>query len=153
MTRPAAAPAATILAAVLVLLLPGPAPAQPARAPDADATWRARLICDPLPPISATRRHANFLLTVAGGVARYERVLLDTEGAASFVERGQGRVDPDGSLTLEGSGTGRGVRVPTRYSGRLQADGLGDLRGRQEWGPDSPVGQRTRPCHMRLWRQ
>lgn len=151
MTHPAAA---ALLAAVLVLLLPGPAPAQPARAPDADATWRARLTCDPLPPISARRLHANFLLTVAGGVARYERVLLDTEGgSASFVERGQGRVGPDGSLTLEGGATGRGVRYAARYSGRLQADGLGNLHGRQEWGPDSPVGQRTRPCGMRLWRQ
>lgn len=142
------------LATPLVLALAAPAAAQPQRAPDADATWRARLSCDPMPPLTSRRLRVNFLLTVSGGVARYERAPLGPEdGPQGLVERGEGRVGRDGALTLEGIGTGPGVRYTARYAGRLSADGLGNLNGRQQWPAGSPAGERPRPCSIKLWRQ
>ena len=141
-------------ALTLLLLLPSVALAQPQRAPEADGAWLARMTCDPMPPLTSRHLRVNFRLVVAGGVARFERAPLGPEGGPQgLVERGEGRVGRGGALVLNAVGAGPGVRFTARYAGRLNADGNGELNGRQEWPAGSPAGERSRPCHITLWRQ
>jgi hypothetical protein len=145
--------AAALLAGAVLLLPATPAPAQ-TQPPNADATWRARLMCDPLPPITQNPLNQAITVTVQGGIARYERIVSDQHGRPTgYAERGQGTVGRDGALTLEGLATGRNFRYTARYSGHLRANGTGSLIGEQHWSADNAVGQLTRPCRIGLRRE
>lgn len=141
------------LAMLGLVVAAAPAAAQ-RQSPQADATWRARLTCDPLPPITQNPLNVAITLTVQGGVARYERVVLDAQGRPTgSAERGEGPVGRDGSLTLDGLATARTYQYTARYVGRLGANGTGALEGTQEWRAGNAVGQMTRPCRMVLRRE
>ena len=130
-----------------------PAAAQ-RQSPQADATWRARMTCDPLPPITQNPLNQVITVTVQGGVARYERPVPDQHGRPSgYAERGEGTVGRDGSLTLDGLATARTYQYTARYVGRLGANGTGALEGTQEWRTGSAIGQLTRPCRLVLRRE
>ncbi len=142
-----------ILAMLGLVLAATPAWAQ-TQPPGADATWRARLTCDPLPPITQVPLNQAITVTVQGGVARYERLIPDQHGRPTgYAERGQGTVGPDGTLTLEGLATGRSFRYTARYSGRLRGNGTGSLTGEQHWSADGAIGQLTRTCRIGLRRE
>jgi hypothetical protein len=134
----------------LPLLWPALGAGQPAVA---DAVWHGRLTCDPLPGVTQRPLNQPLTVTVSGGVARYERLVLTADGQQTgYAERGEGPVARDGAVTLTGLATGRGFRYTARYSGRLGADGRGALAGEQEWIADRGIGMQTRPCRIGLRR-
>jgi hypothetical protein len=134
------------LALCLAAGVAGPAPRAE---PPASVAWTGRLRCDALPGRVQGPLDVDFSLVVTGDRARYERDIRDPASVRTGVtywERGEGVVAPDGSLRLSGYATGRDWSYTTRFEGRLDASGAGELRGAQSWRSTS------RACVIQLRR-
>ena len=139
-------------ALALLLALPGLAGGASAQ-PGFDGAWGGRLVCDAFPGVTQAPLNQPLTVTIAGGAARYERLVLTAQGQPTgYAERGEGRVGADGTLTLTGLATGRNFAYTARYDGRLGADGRGSLRGEQEWRAGNAIGMQTRSCRIGLRR-
>jgi len=137
---------AHVVAAAL-LLSATPALAQEAR-------WNAWLRCDAMEGHGGVLR-VELTMRVANGEVRYSRDIRDPQGggSAGYAETGSGRIEPDGSINLNGEGIGRSFRYTANYSGRLGADGRGTLRGAQDWLFTNEGRVRHRPCTVTIRRE
>jgi hypothetical protein len=121
---------------VLPLLLAGAAAAQvgpPAAGPAQG--WVGRIRCAALPGRTSAPLDAEFALSLIGTLARYERNVRSPGSNAVgtlYFERGQGVVQLDGGLVLEGGAAGQGWSYTARYAGRL-VGAAAELRGAQSW--------------------
>jgi hypothetical protein len=152
------------LACLLLLascaIQPGPATQAPIAAPSTvaagpDQLWRGTISCDPIPGIAHKVLVQRFELRVAGGVARYERLVLrpDTDIDSGGRERGEGVVGPGGPLTLKGTATVGQYVYTAEYSGVLPPDSrVARLQGYQHWN-FSHRPSVDRPCQISLRRQ
>ncbi|HYZ63774.1 MAG TPA: hypothetical protein VE650_15095 [Acetobacteraceae bacterium] len=130
---------------------PPPAPV----APGPNQVWRGTISCDPIPGIVRKVRVQRFQVDVSGGIARYERTVLQADSGieASIHERGEGAIAPGGPVTLKGQATGGQYTYTAEYSGRMAPeDRIARLTGYQHWrfAGSAPA---DRPCQITLRRQ
>jgi hypothetical protein len=134
-------PAMRRLPLLLLTLMPAPLAAQPVEVP-------AVLVCDPLPPFANETLRQRITITVEGGVARFERVVMRPGGGTTGqVERVEGRVSADGRVVLQGGASAQRYRYTSRYEGRITAEGA-RLSGVQDWMADNSIGTQSRACRI-----
>jgi hypothetical protein len=93
--------------------------AAPAGAQDFSGTWTGRISCEAAGNLAAI--NSPITLTVANGVARYERPLRSPADASRILatEIAEGPVGPDGTVRMTGSVTGQGWRQDGNWSGKM----------------------------------
>lgn len=112
--------------------------------PAAAQEFPGRMQCEALAAVSPRPLDQRITLNVQGGVLRYTRNILNAQGLQTGTqETGEGRIGPDGAVTVTGSGTTGALTFSTRLSGRVAPDGV-TLSGTQTWLLRS--GGSTRAC-------
>lgn len=132
--------------ALLLALAAAPALAQPVT-----GRWSGTIRCEPIPGVTRAPLTGPFTLTASGGAARYERPIMDpndTNRPTAYVERGEGRIGPDGALRLTGGAQGQTFRYTAAYQGRLVANAPVELTGSQDWS-GARAGQRACTISLR----
>jgi hypothetical protein len=132
---------------------PAPPPSPVAAGPD--QLWRGTISCDPIPGVVRKVLVQRFELRVSGGIARYERTVLqaDTGIPTDIHEHGQGVVGAAGPLTLKGDAAGGQYTYNAEYSGLLEPGSrVARLEGYQHWRfSHHPPADRA--CQITLRRQ
>lgn len=145
-------------ALIAVLLIAACAQAVPpvphATNPVPDQDWAGTISCDTIPEIVHVALRQRFVLSVRGGIARYDRDVLlpDSRITSGFKEHGQGEVGEGGALALAGGGESRRASYRAEYRGVLAPDGHGTLEGVQHWHFEGHSGY-DRACRLDLRRQ
>ena len=138
-----------VVAALSLLAALSAAPA--ARAEGRDGTYAGTIRCEALPGMRALRTAVT--MTVEGDRVRYEREIHHpTGGPSGTFERGEGRVGPEGELTLTTQATGPAYAYEAEYRGRIEAE-TAQLTGAQRWKRRSETGTIVRPCTLDLRRR
>jgi hypothetical protein len=102
--------------------------------PAAAQDFPGRMQCEALAVVSPRPLDQRITLTIQGGVLRYTRNILNAQGQqVGTQETGEGRIGPDGAVTVTGSGTTGATTFSTRLSGRVAPDGTVALSGTQTW--------------------
>jgi hypothetical protein len=118
-----------------------------------DGPYAGVITCDVLPGQTVGQLKTEFSMTVAEGQGRYEREVLRAtgKGGLGVMERGGGRVAPDGDITITGSAAGQTWSYEATYQGRFEGRNL-RLSGTQLWRlPGRSV--LTRPCTIAVSRR
>jgi hypothetical protein len=116
-----------------------------------DGSFAGTIRCDALPRQRPLVTKIN--MTVADGMAKYEREILDpTSGTGSGIfERGQGPVGPDGAVALKthADATSHGYSYDAEYKGKIEGS-LARFTGTQYWKIRGQTGTIPRPCTLEL---
>jgi hypothetical protein len=118
-----------------------------------DGTYTGSLTCEAIPGVTAAPLKTLFTLRIAGNKIGYEREVIRPTGEAplGITERGIGRLDADGELTLTGSARGRTFSSEATYKGKPTGDTI-RLAGTQIWTYIDKPTPHSRPCTVDLTR-
>ena len=127
-------------------------PALPAGARARDGTYTGIIECDTIPERTSGPLRTDFVLSIKGNRASYERELLKPTSAARMgvTERGTGTISEAGQLTLVGGAGAQTWSYQGTYKGQFEGTSL-RLSGAQEWRL-AERGARSRPCTIRAVR-
>lgn len=116
-----------------------------------DGSFAGTIRCDALPRQKPLVTKVT--MTVADGLAKYEREVLDPTGGmpTGVFERGQGPVGPDGAATLKTHADTLGYSYDAEYRGKIEGS-LARFTGTQYWRIRRETGTIPRPCTLELMR-
>jgi len=122
-----------------------------AGAQSADGTFAGTIRCDALPRQKPLVTKVS--MTVAEGLARYEREILDPNGGmpTGVFERGQGPVGSGGEVTLKTHADTQGYSYDAEYRGKIEGS-FARFTGTQYWKIRRETGTIQRPCTLVLMR-
>ena len=141
--------AAVLGAAVAGLLVFGAA-GTPAGAQTRDGSFAGMIQCEALPGLRPLRTQVT--MTVAAGLARYEREIQHpTGGPSGIFERGEGPIGPGGEVTPRTRAATPGYSYEAEYTGRIE-ETAARLAGTQRWKLRQETGTILRPCSLDLTR-
>ncbi|MBL8674177.1 MAG: hypothetical protein JNL07_04750 [Rhodospirillales bacterium] len=128
-------------------------PPREASAQGLDGVYAGTIGCATMPGVTARQLRTPFRMTVTGGIATYEREVLDvkTNAPTGLMERGSGTVTPAGAISLTGRADGQASRGVMSYSGAI-VGGAVTLAGTQTWSTGGTQQGATRPCTIELKR-
>jgi hypothetical protein len=117
-----------------------------------DGRYAGLMTCDIVPGLTTRPLRVEFMMTVAGGKAAYEREVLrpDSRERLGVTERGAGAVSRDGELTLTGYAEGRTWSYAGSYRGLFDGKYL-RLAGTQVWILPNNASH-NRPCSIDVTR-
>ena len=118
-----------------------------------DGSFAGTIRCDALPRQKPLVTKVT--MTVADGLAKYEREILDPTGGmpTGVFERGQGPVGSGGEVTLKthATATSQGYSYDAEYRGKIEGS-LARFTGAQYWRIKGQTGTIPRPCTLELMR-